>query len=208
MDPEKATRRELIEALQPEFTCFEEVHLRPALFPRRVIRCDVLAIPVEFEFSGMTFAFEVKNPNDPADTSFWKRAIRQAADYVYATIDPRPGLERLVGRRVSSAFVYPYLLPTGINEGAVRSYFELASYFRVGRVSREPQGQRRLHMWMGNQIWRTDRGFTPMARGALTGKRQLGSGKIDLLAELDGIGRSETQYVDIDPEWIEVDTSR
>lgn len=203
MDPEKETRRKLMESLKNHFICYEEVQLRPALFPKHVIRCDVLAIPLNPVFASMTFAFEAKKPVKPDDTSFWKRAIRQAADYVYATVDYKLGLEEIKGRRIGSSFIYPYILPTGKNEPLIGGYFELASYFRVGRVSRDSKN--RLSMWVGNEVWRSDVGFTKPARGVLAGKRQLGSRKVDILSEFDGMGRPTDESAETFLDWDDID---
>ncbi len=46
----KERRAELIEILGKNFRCYEEVRLRHALFGRRVLRADVIAVPVEASF--------------------------------------------------------------------------------------------------------------------------------------------------------------
>jgi len=168
----------------------EEVPLRHALFQKHVIRCDVLAIPLDARFSGLTLAFEVKEPQHPEDTSFWKRAIRQASDYVYATVEPQRGFEHLSGRRVSSSFVYPYMLPDGMNHRSIANYFDLATYLRVGRAFHESGRRERLALYLGNRVWRSDQRFASKAEGELLGKRQIGSRQVDLLCELDGINHS------------------
>ena len=204
MDNEKELRSELMAALSAAFTSWEHVPVRHAVFVSKVLVTDVIAVPLDPEYAGLTFAFEVKNPlawSGPKahlDVPHWTRAIHQAADYVYATLEPRPGFERLHGRRVSIAFVYP---TTCVNRGIpgnneaeylnrIWGAFEAGVHSRVGKASWEKVGNRergRLDLWLGADIWRSDKGFRTNAPGVLRGKRPLGSQQVDVLRELRGI---------------------
>ncbi len=39
-----------------------------------------------------------------------------------------------------------------------------------------------------NDVWRSDVGYTGQAEGLIKGKRTVGSQRVDILRELDGIG--------------------
>ncbi len=207
MDNERQLRAELMDGLSVGFECWEHIPLRHAIFQKRVLTADVVAIPREPEYCGLTFAFEVKNP--PAlegsektyDASYWASAIHQASDYVYATLEPRPEQIFLKGRRISSAFVFPTTWLSGLemrraepeqHDALMRSYgaFELGVHYRVGKARWDTyQGgrARRLDLWLGGDVWRSDVGFKPHALGILKGKRRIGSQKLDILKELVGV---------------------
>lgn len=202
MDIEAVKRKELITALQPDFICFEEVPLNPALLPGRILRADVVAIPIEEQYWAYTIAFEVKAFDDLLDCSKWCDAIKQASDYVYAKTTNNDLASLLYGRRICASFVYPAPLfrpyvPIGSDVGMagkevmISGAFSAALHFRVCRAhwhERRP-GQHELMLTMGpNELWRQNSGFTGQATPLLTRKRKLGSQMIDVLAELDGVG--------------------
>jgi len=137
--------------------------------------------------------------------------MHQASDYVYATIEAQSGpppLHQFVGRRMAAAFIFPSpaCYPRGGHRGAefvreedeqlIAGALQLALHFRVGHVGWQPTGiGPRLVMSFGpNEVWRSDVGFS--GTGLLTGKRNVGSQKIDVFAELDGIGRAAELELD------------
>jgi hypothetical protein len=202
MDTEKARRKELIEAINHDFSCFEEVTLRHATFQRRTIRADVVAVPQDPRFSGYAFAFEVKNPDEMWDIDPWCKAIKQASDYVCAAIEPgQKGLEMFSGRRIAVSFIFPAppydrYGQTKDGNGVIREAsighaagaLQLALHFRVGGARwRYHQNGKHLEFSMGpNSIWHSSRSFFPSCVGLITRKRSLGSQKIDVMNELGG----------------------
>ncbi len=199
MDIERDLRADLIDALSPDFLCFQEVKLRHALFPNRSVRADVVAIPIDREFWGHALAFEVKVVTERSDYAFWSSAIRQAHDYVYAHIDSDD--QNLIGRRISAALVYPgprympYLPrvnpPLNAAETVMISgAFHSALHFRVGRARRdENRRDKRMGLYMGpNEFWAENHGFTGQAVPLLKNKRPIGSQRIDVTTELGGLG--------------------
>lgn len=180
MDPERDTRRELIDLLHGAFACFEEVPLRTHAGGH--VRCDVLAVPLADDFAHHPFAFECKRPSQDWHYAPWARTIRQASDYV--------GCESAYGV-VSAAFIYPAPmagpttepLPVGPlvrpgYEHEVAGMFHLALFFRVGRL-----GVRhgRLGLTLGpNEIWNPKFGFTKNANDLLKQGRPLGSRNVKL----------------------------
>jgi hypothetical protein len=164
--------------------------------------CDVLARPKAAQFAGLTFAFEVKCPDSgwrPSegvlDVPFWTRAIKQAADYVYAEVIPNPAQSLFAGRRVGCAFVFPTHARRGSREATehvLRAWgaFETACHFRVGRAFIDfVRGgrERRLNLHLGTELWATKKGFSRNAEGILRGKRPLGSQQVDILSALPDI---------------------
>lgn len=97
MDPERETRREVMDLLRGAFACYEEVSLGG-------IRCDVLAVPLADDFAHHPFAFECKRPSQDWHYAPWAKTIRQASDYV--------GCQSPCGV-VSAAFVYPAPMALG-----------------------------------------------------------------------------------------------
>lgn len=199
MDIERNIRRELIEALSPDFACFEEVPLRHALFQNQTLRADVVAIPIERQFWGHALAFEVKDTSKDRNYAFWSSAIRQAGDYVYAEVQSEH--PTLSGRRISAALVYPapdyypYIPkidpPDHPDEAIMISgAFHAAMHFRVGRAHIDvARHLKRLTLYMGpNDFWAQGHGFTGQARPLLLNKRPIGSQRIDVAAALSGLG--------------------
>ena len=194
MDVEKQRRSELIRALDPDFVCFEEVRLQHLTFPRLTVRADIVAIPIAPQFQGYALAFEVKDPSEQWQYKNWSKTIRQASDYVYGKILPDPRLNEHVGRRISCSFVYPspeYIrtMPTE-EDSIIVGIFHLAIHFRVGRAFIDTsRREKRFCLTMGpNDVWRSDVGYTGQAEGLIKGKRTVGSQRVDILRELDGIG--------------------
>ena len=203
MDIEREARQQLMRLLSNDFFCSEEVNLRPLSFPKVRIRADVVAIPLDPKFYDMPIAFEVKQPSAGRENHYaeWAPAIKQAADYVYAAIEPDQRLQDFGGRRVIAAFVFPapelVSDPQGTSDREANAKmittgaFHAALYFRVGRA-RIGVGVRSeiLNLSMGpKQLWSSDRGWDASASDLMTNKRKLGSQMIDVLAELDGTGR-------------------
>ncbi|RWP46877.1 hypothetical protein [Mesorhizobium sp.] len=204
MDIEKERRADLIAGLGEQFRCFEEVTLTHATFTRRKIRADVIAIPVDDRLADYALAFEVKEPSQAWNYSDWSHAIRQASDYVYGKIDPVAPAAKYAGRRIACAFMFPSppynphglpMAPTpfvrpGL-EQMVSGQFHLALHFRVGRAFWETSklGRRFALSFGPNPLWDSEHGFLDRGLSLIAGKRTLGSGKIDVKAELDGWGR-------------------
>lgn len=203
MDIEKARRAELMAALGDQFVCFEEVTLTHAMFTRHKVRADVVAIPLDERLAGYAFAFEVKEPTQAWNYAAWSGAIRQASDYVYAKIDPVAPAVQFAGRRIAGAFMFPSppynphgmpMEPTPFvrpgEEQMVSGQFHLALHFRVGRAFWETtrRGPRFNLSFGPNPVWDSERGLWHHGVNLIAGKRTLGSGKIDVKAELDGWG--------------------
>lgn len=208
MDVEKERRAELVAALGEQFICFEEVALRHPLFSKHRVRADIVAIPLDKRLENYALAFEVKEPKHGyMNYASWSQAMRQAADYVYAKIEGRPNrpdLTPFIGRRISGAFLFPSPAwnPAGHvaslddpfvrpgDEKIVTGAMHLALHLRVGRGFWEKRsaGRRFVLSFGPNEVWRSDSGFMEASIGLITGKRTLGSQKLDVMAELDGLG--------------------
>jgi len=207
MDIERPIRAELIGALLDDFACVEHVPLRHALFTDRIITCDVLAIPRDDRFSGLTIAFEVKCAESAwcpsagvTNVPFWTRAIKQAADYVYAEVVSDFDDTSLHGRRIAASFVYPANIRRNAKstEHDIRAWgaFEAACHLRVGRAYIQDilGGRARcLNLYLGTELWSTGKGFSSHANGVLRGRRPLGSQQVDLLSFFPGIDVSLNQ---------------
>ena len=185
MDPEKATRAELMGLMAGAFSCLEEVDLRMA--DGFKVRCDVLAIPMDAEFARCRIAFECKRPDQNWHYALWSSVLKQAADNVAAEIVDARLPE---GGRVTAAFVFPapFMVPKGVVqptnalvrpgfEDAIAGMFHLASRFRVGRAANDPYGRGDgFKMNMGpNPVWSTRTGFTRDGRNLLLEGRPVGS---------------------------------
>lgn len=185
MDIERDVRAKLVSLLQNDFDCEEEVQLRT--IGGHDVRCDVLAIPRDEEFSGCNLAFECKRPSQDWHYARWSRAIKQAADNVGSeVIDPRfPD----VGT-IKAAFLYPapMVVPQGtpqfanslIREGfeeAIAGMFHLALMFRVGKAGVIFFGKNsNMSLVLGpNEIWSSRSGFTKNGRDLLLEGRPIGS---------------------------------
>lgn len=203
MDVEKEQRAALIAALGNEFDCFEEVALQHALFGRRTVRADIVAVPRDERLASYAFAFEVKQPNTTWDYSAWAHAIRQATDYIYAPILPLGPAAKFAGRRISAAFMFPapgidpegrrpdkgpYVRPD--TSVMVTGLFHLALHLRVGRAhwEQDRHGSRFCLSFGPNPVWCSGKGFRDQGLNLVAGKRTLGSQRIDIRKELDGWG--------------------
>jgi hypothetical protein len=199
MDIEASYRSALIEALGEDFDCVEHVPLRHVFLRDKTIVCDVLARPKDSRYDGLTFAFEVKCPDKgwlPSEgvicVPFWTRAIKQAADYVYAEVVPGSAQSLFAGRRVGCAFVFPANLRRGrsATEHDLRAWgaFEAACHFRVGHASLAlGRKESDLSLHLGTDLWASKKGFSGNAAGVLRGKRPLGSQQVDVLSALSGL---------------------
>jgi hypothetical protein len=201
MDPEKALRQCLIKHLEQSFVCFEEVYVRSALFPRHRLRIDVLAIPLDPKFFDLPIAFEVKNVKSNREFHYaeWSPAIKQAADYVYAAIEPGGRTQGFVGRRIVASFVFP-APPFELGHGTeldcdtlhkilTTGAFHAASYFRVGaaRLETGKNSKQMVSLSFGpSRVCIEGKGWEGTAGNHLCNKRKLGSQQINVLAELDG----------------------
>lgn len=195
MDIEQARREELKNILSGHFACHEEVRLRHALFRTCRIRADIVAIPLDPKLAGYALAFEVKEPTSPNwQTKHWIHAMRQASDYLYAEIEPQPGIPGGVGRRIAASFLYPSPPISGIFsldscDEPLAGALLLALHFRVGHAHYDrKKGDRFVLSFGPNEVWRSDIGFSAVAIGLLTGKRTVGSQRIDVLRSLKGYG--------------------
>jgi hypothetical protein len=204
MDVEREQRRALIDALGEEFDCFEEVPLRHAIFSKRMVRADLVAVPRDTRLASYAFAFEVKQPDQTWDYSRWSQALRQASDYIYGAITPQGSAAIYAGRRISAAFMYPsppldpegrlpdkglYVRPD--TSVMVTGLFHMALHLRVGRAHWETdsKGKRVFALNFGpNPVWCSKKGFRDQGLHLVAGKRTLGSQRIDIRKELDGWG--------------------
>lgn len=169
--------------LNADFELFGEVSVRHALFRRRTLRVDLLGIPKAPELSDIALAFEVKGHSE-WDIPRLAKCLKQASDYVLATIEPAVGMELHAGKRVMAVFIYPSPSPADqFHLGMVH----MASYHRVGTVGVGEQYRERPHiLHCGEELWLTSRGWRANARNVLAGKRQIGSQRFSILDELKG----------------------
>lgn len=194
MPTEEENRNELERWLAPAFHTYREVCLRHALFTRRTLRVDLLAIPKDENFSDITLAFEVKG-HEEWDIPNLAHALKQASDYVLGvvTADPAVPYEH-VGKRVMATIVWPMWHARGLGEnrshrdGILEGMRHMAGYHRVGAAYvTDAYKERPLVLTVGNEVWVSSRGWRSDARNILAGKRQLGSQRFNILDELKGI---------------------
>lgn len=185
MDLEKPVRIELASYLESGFDVYEEVWLRHALFRERRLRCDLLAIPHDPDMADIILAFEVKYIEDKWDSAFFCKAVNQASDYIYATIEPN--LPEHAGKRVLAAFVFPWAgCRNSGGDNLLRGIARMAGYHRVGIGVRPGDGWRKNFMLECNaDIWCGPNRWFVQARHILAGKRQIGSTKFSILEELE-----------------------
>lgn len=205
MDNEKELRAELMAALDPGFRCWEHVPVRHPIFTNRELVADVVVVPRDPSFAGLTLAFEVKDPlalsgpKKHLDVPYWTRAIHQASGYIYATVGESFPVELLQRRRISSAFIFPTTClrqdPQALDHcnreylNRIHGAFEVGVHSRVGKAQWRPSGgieQGRLDLWLGNNVWRSDLGFRNDANTILRGRRPIGSQQADIIHELAG----------------------
>ena len=190
MDVERFRRTELIERLNSEFECFQEVWLRPILQSEKRVRADVVAVPRSEDLSNIIIAFEVKEPRQEQNFVKWTKAFRQAYDYVDAVVDDPVRAPPIAGLRVACAFVYPspsYQPPGSTNvtsrflrpghEAAMAGVIHLALQFRVG-IANIDEKSRLILSFGPNTIWQERLGFLNFNMGLVTGTRPLGSRRI------------------------------
>lgn len=192
---EEDVRRRLRVWLDPAFETHEEVVVRHALFRRRRLRVDVLAIPRDPAMSDIAIAFETKSDR-VWDTALWGQVLKQASDYVLSTVEPE--LRGHAGKRVMATFVYPCPHWRGRGESEeggtclegkeklLAGMGHFAGYHRVGMASAEQSSNhgRYLTLRLGVDVWNSWRGWHGHARNVLVGKRQLGSQSFPILDEL------------------------
>lgn len=187
-DLEAEVRRQLMSYLEPEFVCSEEISLRCETGGYRV-RADVVAIPRSEEFQGITLAFEVKFPKANWELKNWISALKQASDYVGATVVPNC-CRLFQDRKIDAAFVYPFpsLVPSNIigNDAKcplrpydfepLRGALDLGALFRVGaaRIVLKPKSTIELRFGP-NRIWSGIGGYSQHAWNTLLGKRHIGA---------------------------------
>lgn len=191
---ERILRDRLRQRLEAAFETFEEVPVRHALFRHRRLRADVLAIPRDERFSDIALAFETKGDPD-WDKPRWARALKQASDYVLATVEPEVAAH--AGKRVMATFVFP--APPWVTGDALdgrgpvdgRAAFlsgmaQMAAFHRVGmaKFSPELQGRPLILSFGPNEVWLSTTGWRSAARDLLVGRRQIGSQRFAILDEL------------------------
>jgi len=197
MNLEEDKRIELESWLAPAFETWREVKLCHALFRRRKLRIDLLAVPREDPYRQIALGFEVKGHTE-WDEPIWAKALKQASDYVLATVEPdRPGLGPHVGKRIMAVFVWPapswVISPKSADiQGAFLSGMaQMAGYLRVGRATVSKSRRPSLELTFGpNDVWGSASGWRPHAQNMLVGKRQIGSQRFNILEELEAMEKS------------------
>ncbi|RUP13899.1 MAG: hypothetical protein EKK43_14470 [Methylobacterium sp.] len=189
---ERQTRAELRRMLDPDFETYEEVDVRHALFRKRRLRVDLLAIPRDPLLSDLALAFETKGERDWLIPTY-AEALKQASDYVLARVEPK--LAEHAGKPVMATFIYPaprkVMEPNPRRVEADRKIFflsgmaHMAGYHRVGTAQMEnlKRGQA-LVLSVNEEIWNSQRGWRTNARNVLAGKRQVGSQRFPILEEI------------------------
>ncbi|MGX9981103.1 hypothetical protein [Methylobacterium fujisawaense] len=189
---ERQTRAQLRQMLDPDFETYEEVDVRHALFRKRRLRVDLLAIPRDPLLSDLALAFETKGERDWLIPTY-AEALKQASDYVLARVEPK--LAEHAGKPVMATFIYPaprkVMEPNPRRVEADRKIFflsgmaHMAGYHRVGtaRMENLKRGQA-LVLSVNEEIWNSQRGWRTNARNVLAGKRQVGSQRFPILEEI------------------------
>ena len=189
---EVQTRAHLRAMLESAFETFEEVDVRHALFRKRRLRVDVLAIPRDPGLSDLALAFETKGDRDWLIPTY-AEALKQASDYVLARVEPK--LAAHAGKPVMATFIYP--APRKVMEPHphriepdkkiffLSGMAHMAGYHRVGTARMETLKRGpALVLSVNEEIWNSHRGWRTNARNVLAGKRQLGSQRFPILEEL------------------------
>lgn len=181
-----------------DFMTWREVPLRHALFRRRSLRVDLLAVPRSQEFSDIAIGFEVKS-NDHSDEGNLGKALKQASDYVLGSIEAdRAELNEHAGKRVMAVFLWPSpQWVSGPREQAppkecfCMGMMHLASHLRVGvaRIDKDYREHPLVIALGQNAVWISSRGWRATARNQLVGKRQIGSQRFPILDELEAMSR-------------------
>jgi hypothetical protein len=193
LDYEREQRDRLKRLLGDAFVCFEEVQLAHPILDAKV-RADLIALPVEPDFSHLAFAFEVKIPKSDWEFKDWTATIKQASSYVWARVDAQNSPTVPNGRVVSAAFIFPapYLGSTishdehihpcyrDYDREPLRGALDLAIHFRVGSARIDRNTNSLIELRMGsNSLWTSRSGFKAQARNLLLGKQRIGSRKLD-----------------------------
>lgn len=176
------------------FDTWCEVPLRHALFRRRTLRVDLIAFPRDPRFSDIALAFEVKG-HEQWDGPRYAKALKQASDYVLATVDTGIVPPEHNGKRVMGVFLWPGKPEPELDDpypeyerGRFYGMAHLAGYFRVGTASyTDRRGTPVFCLRLGEQLWFEDRGWRASARNVLVGKRQIGSQRFPILDELEAM---------------------
>lgn len=197
MSPEEQKCVELESWLAPAFETWREVRLRHALFRRCKLRIDLLAVPREEPYRRIALGFEVKG-HAKWDEPIWAKALKQASDYVLATVEPdRPDVRPHVGKRVMAVFVWPApswvvsSKSTDIQGVFLSGMAQMAGYLRVGRAMVSQSRRPSLELTFGpNDVWGSVSGWRPHAHNMLVGKRQIGSQRFNILDELEAMEKA------------------
>lgn len=183
---EDEARDDLERLLARCFWTYREVNLRHALFRRRTLRADLIAIPKDQNMEDIAIAFECKRDQDWSDGPLGP-ALKQAADYVLATIEDPIVMPRFKGVPVMGSFLYE-APACNCNEGpsvkaiACSGMMHMAGLLRVGGA--RPGRKGRLTLSFGATVVWDERGWWANARNVLVGKRQIGSQRFPILDEL------------------------
>lgn len=188
---EDKRRSHLAGLLAPDFEVFEEVWVRHALFRHRVLRADIIAIPKDGRFSHCAIGFEVKG-YDEWDIPSLAKSLKQASDYVLATVEPNQAAEVHCGKRVMATFIYPapeaesIFQMTDPKQAFWAGMIQSAGAHRVGaaNVANTYKEKPLVLAVSRSEIWLSSRGWRADALNLLSGKRQIGSQKFDILTEL------------------------
>lgn len=189
MTKEADNCNELRGLLAADFDTFVEVPVRHALFRRRSLRIDLLAIPKADHLRDIALGFEVKG-HDEWNIPSLAHCLKQASDYVLATVEPE--LPEHVGKRVMAVFVYP--APDKVNvtfddvnptAAFYSGMVHMAGYYRVGSAKiSSGYREKPLTLSCPDEVWVSSRGWRSNARNILVGKRQIGSQRFPILEEL------------------------
>jgi len=176
------------------FDTFLEVPVRHALFTRRTLRIDLLAIPKHAPMNDIALGFEIKGCEE-WDIPSMARCLKQAGDYVLATVEPAAALHEHVGKRIMAVFIYPgpevasNVRPSDDPQVAfLGGMIHMAGHHRVGSVRVATQYREQPNaLFCPNQVWSQSRGWRSDARNILVGRRQIGSQRFPILDELTAV---------------------
>ncbi len=204
MDVERPVREQLLQTLNWSFLSHEEVELSHPFWPELNLRADIVAVPLDDPLRYLPLAFEVKNPavGDESKYTTWSFAIKQAADYVFASIrDPR--MPDFNGRRIAGAFVFPAPnlpppSPDKVNDRETyhrtisAGAFHLAQHFGVGRALLSANGE--LLLMFGPSVVFAANSWSDRVKRVLKSKRRIGSQMIDIHSRLGGLNEDFAPY--------------
>lgn len=204
---EDRNREGLKTALSEHFSVYEEVNVRHAFF-NIDMRIDLIAVPAPGAPFLLPIGFETKG-HEQWDIPLLAKCLKQASDYVLSTISPQPSLpQSLFGKRVMAVFIYPSPIfrpnagpevgsPSDLSGNSVsakdsffRGMIHMAGYSRVGSCFYDPQYKGSpLVLRCPNEVWIGSKGWRSDALNILSGKRQIGSQKVDILDQLARLHR-------------------